>query len=54
VFNSCRIWSPTQLNTPHTPFPATHCLFISYFDTGKGVRGVGNWGGKPERRLEGQ
>ncbi len=27
VVNSCRIWSPTQLNTPH-PVPATYCLYL--------------------------
>ncbi len=27
----CRIWPPTWLNTPHF-LPATHCLFILYFD----------------------
>jgi hypothetical protein len=35
VLNSCRIRSPTGLNTPY-PLPATHCLYILYFDTGKG------------------
>ncbi len=34
-------------NTPYL-LPATHCLYILYFDTGKG--GVG--GVEPERRLE--
>jgi hypothetical protein len=31
----------TGLNTPH-PFPSTHCLYILYFDTGKGERGEVN------------
>jgi hypothetical protein len=35
VLNSCRIWSPTGLNTPH-PFPATYSLYILYFDWGEG------------------
>jgi hypothetical protein len=30
---------------------ATHCLYIMYFDTGKGGRGEG---GEQERRLQGQ
>jgi hypothetical protein len=34
VLISCRIWSPTGINTPH-PLPATHCLYILYIDTGK-------------------
>ncbi len=29
MLNSCRIWSPTGLNTPHT-LPATHCLCIQF------------------------
>ncbi len=33
-------------STPPTPFPATHSLYILFFDFGKGR--------KPERRLEGQ
>ncbi len=42
VLNSCRIWSPaTGLNTPQ-PFPATHCLYLLYFDTGKGEGGEVN------------
>ncbi len=45
--NFCRIWSPTEFNTPKS-LPATHYLKILYFDTGKG------WGSEPERRLEGQ
>ncbi len=32
---------------PH-PLPATHCLYILYFDFGNGGRGEG---GEPERRL---
>jgi hypothetical protein len=36
---------------PH-PLPATHCLYILNFDTGKG--GGGEGGVEPERRLEGQ
>jgi hypothetical protein len=48
VLISSRIWSPT-LNAPHL-LPATHCLYIMYFDTGKGEEG----GVEPERRLEGQ
>ncbi len=40
----------TQLNAPH-PLPATHCLFILYFDTRKRGRG---WRVEPERRLEEQ
>ncbi len=40
VLNSCRIWSPTGRNTPPPhPLPATHCLYILYFDTRKGGRG---------------
>jgi len=50
MLNSCRIWSPTGLNTPPHPLPATHCLYKLYFDTGKGGRGSA----EPERRLEGQ
>jgi hypothetical protein len=44
-----RIWCPTGINTPHS-LTATHCLYILYFDTGKGL------GGRVEleRRLEGQ
>ena len=40
VLNSCRIWSPSGLNsnTPH-PLLATHCLYILYFDAGKGGGG---------------
>ncbi len=38
VLNSCRLWSSTGLNTPH-PLPATHCLYVLYFDTGKGGAG---------------
>ncbi len=34
VLNSCRIWSLTGLITL-CPLPATHCLYIMYFDTGK-------------------
>jgi hypothetical protein len=49
VLNSCRILSPTGLNTPY-PLPATHCLLILYFDTGKG----GGARREPERMLEGQ
>ncbi len=42
---------PTGLNTlPPPTLPATHCLFIMYFDTGKGGRGRVEL----ERRLEGQ
>jgi hypothetical protein len=41
----------TGLNIPH-PLPAKHCLYILYFDTGKGEGGRG--GVEPERRLEGQ
>jgi hypothetical protein len=40
-----------QDTTPPNPLPATHCLYVMYFDTGK----VG--GGErvePERKLEGQ
>jgi hypothetical protein len=37
--DTCRIWSPTGLITPH-PLPAMHCLYILYFDTRKGG-GVG-------------
>jgi hypothetical protein len=40
----------TQVNTPQ-PLPATHCLYILYFDTGKGG---GGGGGEPKRRLGGQ
>ncbi len=47
VLNFCSILSPTQLNTPPHRLPGTHCLFILYFDIGQG-------GGEPERRLEGQ
>jgi hypothetical protein len=35
VSNSCRIWSPTGLNTPSQP------ICILFFDTGKGERGGG-------------
>ncbi len=41
VLNSCRIWSPTQLNTHPNPFPATHCLYKLHFDFGRGRRGGG-------------
>jgi len=47
VLNSCRIWSPTELKTPQ-PLPATHCLYVMYFDTGK------EGGVEPERSLEGR
>ncbi len=50
VLNSCRILSPTGLNTqqsaPTTP-SQPHTVCIMYFDTRKG-------GGGPERMLEGQ
>ncbi len=37
VLNSCKIWSTTQLNTPHShPPTATHCLYILYIYFGKG------------------
>ncbi len=35
---------------PH-PLPVTHCVYILYFDTGKGE---GEGGGEPQRKLEGQ
>jgi hypothetical protein len=36
--NTCRIWSPTGINTPSPhPLPATYCLYILYFYTGKEV-----------------
>ncbi len=38
VLNSCRIWSPTQLNTP-PPLRATYCLYILYFDFVEGGGG---------------
>ncbi len=39
VLNSSKILSPTQLNTPPPrPLPATHCLYMLYFDFGKGGR----------------
>jgi hypothetical protein len=43
---TCRIWFPTQLNTPH-PLPATdiQCTL---------ALGRGGRGGEQERRLEGQ
>jgi hypothetical protein len=37
VFNSCRIWSTTQLNTPPPPPTATHC--ICTFTLGRGGGG---------------
>ncbi len=40
VLNSCRIWSTTELNTPHL-LPAKHCPHILYFDTRKGGGEVG-------------
>ncbi len=45
-------WPPTQLNTPPPhPLSATYCLYILFFDRGKGVgrRGEVNI----ERRLDG-
>ncbi len=38
VLNSCRIWSPAGLNTPH-PLQTIQCLCILYFDTGGGGDG---------------
>jgi hypothetical protein len=40
VLNSCRLWSTTQLNTPHCPNFPTHCLYILYLTLGM-VGGVG-------------
>jgi hypothetical protein len=35
VINFCRIWSPTGLSTS-CPLPAEHCLYLLYYDKGKG------------------
>ncbi len=48
VLNSCRIWSTTQLNTPH-PQTATHCLHILYVYFGKG-----EGEGEVREKVEGQ
>ncbi len=37
-----------QDSVPPTPFPATHCLNILYFDTGKEGKGGGEV--EPDRR----
>ncbi len=42
VLNSCRMWSPTQLNTPH-PLSATHCLYVLYFHFWEGGGVGGRW-----------
>jgi hypothetical protein len=45
-----RIWSPTGLNIHH-PLPATHCLYLLYFEKEK-VGGRKGGGVEPERRWE--
>jgi hypothetical protein len=53
VLNSCRIWFPTQLNTPppHT-HSQPHTVRI-YRTLTLGREGVGRGGGEPEKRLKG-
>ncbi len=49
VLNSCRIWSPTRLNTPPPSKPHTVYLYCT-FDTGKRGRGEGELNQKEGQR----